>query len=98
MKSLSDREFVREWMAFFGPTTGARLLGWCVLTGVRMPDDAPVDERSLIDFGWGAPSTRYRNVGYLKRFKAYMDEKGFVLAEEAEGDVAAPARLLEVFA
>lgn len=82
MKVLTDAELVREWMSYFGVTTGSRLLGWCVLTVVPMPRGTVVDARALIEHGSGSISTRYRNLHHLQGFKAHLEEQGFVVADE----------------
>lgn len=91
MKDLTDTELIREWMSFFGLTTGSRLLGWCVLTGVLMPAGVEPSERALIQHGWGAVSTRYRNVDHLKGFNASLEARGLRVADD---DDERPAQLL----
>lgn len=74
MKVLSEFEFIGEWMRFFGPTTGSRLLGWVSLSVIGAPGDA--DRRWLMAHGWGSEATRYRNVAHLVRFRDSLALRG----------------------
>ena len=88
---LTDQELMREWLAFFGTTTGARLLGWCALTVWRIPKaERDRDGRSLlIEYGWGDRSTRYRNLERVQAFSDHLDELGVSVGEEEAGSAAA---------
>src|SRR3954454_19374845 len=81
---VGDEELMREWFAFFGTTTGVRLLGWTTPTAVRLmlagvPDGGP---EGLLRYGWGSRATRYRNMKHLHSFRESLDAKGLVLDEE----------------
>jgi len=78
VKVLNDREFADEWIRFFGVTTGVRLLGWAAISAIGAPEDA--DRRWLLVHGWGAMSTRYRNVNQLSRFREHLRAQGLSAA------------------
>ncbi len=82
MRVLNDREFADEWIRFFGVTTGVRLLGWAAMSVIGSP--AGADRRWLLEHGWGAVSTRYRNVAELVRFRDHLLAEGIALFS-AEG-------------
>ena len=91
MKVLSDGEFAVEWLRFFGPIRGVRLLGWASLSVSGAPIDA--DRAWLLEHGVGSVSTRYRNLSELRRFAAELESRG-LSAAPMKGQVAAPARYL----
>jgi hypothetical protein len=73
-KELSDLEFTRELVLFFGAVRAAKLMGWCALfyvEGVRTRAD-------LLASGVAAPATRYRVAGDMRRFRGYLRTKGIV--------------------
>lgn len=83
---VGDEELMREWFAFFGVTTGVRLLGWTTATAVRLivagrppSEDGP---EVLLRYGWGSRATRYRNVKHLHAFAEALREKGLVVDED----------------
>jgi hypothetical protein len=82
MKKLGDRELLEAWMGFFGVTTGLRLLGWCAVTGLRLPEGAT--ERDLLTLGQGVQSSRYANVARLKAFARFMAERGELVGHESD--------------
>jgi hypothetical protein len=84
-EELSDLEFTRELLAFFGAVRAAKLMGWCALfyvVGVRSRAD-------LLASGVAAPATRYRVAADMRRFRAYLLSKGLFLgvdqADEERG-------------
>lgn len=95
MRQLSDREFIDEWLRFFGVTTGVRLLGWCALSVIGAPRGVQGDagRRWLIEHGAGAPSTRYRNVHALLRFRDHLVSRGYDLGPLRGSDVPVMRRM-----
>lgn len=95
MREIDDRELVREMVAFFGAKAALSLLGWCTLTGMRIPDDEPnVGREVLIRYGFGSQSARYANVARLMRFKEHLTAKGLTLRDEADEQPARVVRRL----
>jgi hypothetical protein len=85
VKRLNDRELGQELVAFFGPTTTARLLGWCALTALSRPSDAgEPDREALLRHGWGGTTSRYRNVNHLRAFKEHLTARGLTVEDEPE--------------
>jgi hypothetical protein len=71
-KELSDLEFTRELLSFFGGRKAAVLFGWCgifYVMGVR-------NRRDLLATSVAAAATRYRIASDLRRFRIYLAEKG----------------------
>jgi hypothetical protein len=93
-KELSDLDFTRELLGFFGGPRAARLLGWCgifYLLGVRSRRDMLNRE----DIGHTA--TRYRIASDLRRFRLHLIEKGLGadFADESE-DLAVDDLLVRI--
>lgn len=82
MRVLSEREFIEEWVRFFGLQTGVSLLGWCVLSVVGAPKGA--DHLWLIRHGALSPATRYRNVNRLRAFGVDLARRGLSANEVKE--------------
>lgn len=89
---MDERAFLREWVAYFGPVTAGRLIGWGALTALKLGNEEPTRE-ALLKRGWGSVASRYRNVDHLQAFKRAMLDKGYVFEELGE-ETAAPIRLL----
>ncbi len=73
-KELSDLDFMRELLSFFGAPIAARLLGWCTvfyLVGVR-------NRRDLLASPVAAVATRYRVAAQLREFRVHLVEKGWL--------------------
>ena len=69
---LSDLDFTRELLGFFGGRKCAVLVGWCgifYLMGVRSRKD-------MLASSFAAPATRYRIAADLRRFRVHLVEKG----------------------
>jgi hypothetical protein len=86
VRVLSEREFMEQWIRFFGIGTGSALLGWCVMSVVGAPRDA--DHSWLIQHGALSPATRYRNVARLRAFAAHLESQGLAANEVKEGKSA----------
>lgn len=86
---LDDRGLSIEWFAFFGATTGARLLGWCALTALVMPRGETPSRALLLERAFGSVSTRYRNVRQLEAFSVHLNERGLRLADDPDPDPVA---------
>lgn len=76
MKRLDERALVRETLRLFGPTTAARLIGWCALTAMQFGDAEPT-RQALLARGWGSVATRYRNVHQLERLAEHCRAQGY---------------------
>ena len=79
---MTDVEFLREWLRFYGATTGYTLLGWLLASAVQA---GSVDELALRDHGVGNRSTRYRHVAQLRRFALDLKARGLLESDEAVG-------------
>ena len=78
---MDEQTFGREFVAFFGPVASTRILGWIVLTRIKLAGRDPTRELLLRE-GWGATATRYRNVGFLLSFRDAMEAKGYTFQED----------------
>ena len=77
---LSDAEFFTDWMRFYGPVSGPRLMGWLVLCAAFGND---LTVRELRDHGVLSESTRYRHVRELLRYAEDLRTRGLLGADEA---------------
>lgn len=77
---MDEQAFGREFVAFFGTVTAGRLLGWMVLTQIKLAGHEPTREVILRD-GWGSTAARYRNVAQLLRFRDAMEAKGWTFED-----------------
>jgi hypothetical protein len=71
-KELSDLDFMRELLGFFGGRKSAVLMGWCgifYLMGIR-------NRKDMLASSLAAPATRYRIAADLRRFRLHLVEKG----------------------
>jgi len=77
---MDEQTFGREWVAHFGPMSSTRILGWIVLTRIKLAGREPTRELLLRE-GWGSTATRYRNVGWLVEFRDAMEAKGWTFED-----------------
>lgn len=80
---MDDETFGREWVAFWGPVSGSRIIGWMVLSAIKLGREEPSRE-ALLQRGWGSTATRYRNVSNLMAFREAMEAKGYTFADLSE--------------
>ncbi len=91
-KELSDLDFMRELLSFFGPQTAARLVGWCsvfYVMGVR-------NRKDMLGSPLGHLGTRYRVAAELRRFREYLVGKGLMDATVETEDVAVDDLLVRI--
>lgn len=72
-KRLTDVDFIRELLAYFGTGTGVRLYGWVTAALVLGCET----ERDLLERAPGGRSQRYENVAALRGFMAHLDALGY---------------------
>jgi hypothetical protein len=74
--SLTDKEFMADWLAYFGTSTGPKLLGWLVLAHLLGSD---LTERSLLNTGPMHLATRYRHVAELRGYAENLRARGLLV-------------------
>jgi len=73
-KELSDMDFMRELLSFFGSGPAARIIGWCAVfyvMGIR-------NRKDLLASKVVGQATRYRVAADLRRFRGHLVEKGLL--------------------
>jgi hypothetical protein len=77
--TLTDSEFMLDWMRYFGPTHGTSLMGWLVLCAAFGNE---LTARDLRDNGLMSERSRYRNVHDILAYIENLRERGLVEADE----------------
>jgi hypothetical protein len=89
---MSDAEFVREMLAFFGPRRFTELCGWGVLCAVVSWPQSPAEFRRELEARGLAKSSMYRAMADLRRFGETIEKReGFVPVDAPD---VAPMRAL----
>jgi hypothetical protein len=95
---MDEQTWAREWVSFWGTVSATRILGWCVLTVLKLGDRELTRELVLRE-GWGSTATRYRNVAHLLAFRDAMEAKGYSFDDIDDlGEARTAGRLIQASA
>lgn len=70
--NMSDAEFFKEFVGFFGLKRALALAGWAVLFGVQGIENGP-DYRAMLEAQGLSRSTAYRASADLRRFREHLE-------------------------